>query len=328
MIKMANKIKFSIIIPVVKINDYIRESLPYLLAQSYKNFEILIFPNKKEEEFKDKRVKVIGSGTPAPAEKRNLALKYAKGEILAFIDDDAYPNKDWLKNVLKNFEDERVGAAGGPNLTPKNNSKFQKTCGFVLSSSFVSGKEGYRNKVAKKREIEDCPSSNLFVRKEVFAKIKGFDPKYWPGEDTKLCLEIIKLGRKIIYDPKVVVYHHRRKNLVGYLKQIFSFAKHRGYFAKNLPETSLKLQYFIPSIFLIGLLIGPLLSLIHKYIFIAYSFLLSLYILLVLITSFVARAKGFSFFRSVYLIFLTHIVYGLGFIEGISKKNLESKFRE
>jgi len=325
---MKNK-KISIIIPVKEINNYILESLPFLLKQSYENFEILIFPDGKiENDFKHKKIRIIKTGKMGPAKKRDLSLKYAKGEIFAFIDDDAYPKKDWLENALKNFENENVGAVGGPNLTPKENNKFQKTSGFVLGSFLVSGGVNYRYKKAKKREIEDFPSCNLFVRKNVFEKIGGFDSKYWPGEDTKLCLDIINSGKKIIYDPKVVVYHHRRKNLNSYLKQIFSYSKHRGYFAKKFPKTSLKISYFVPSFFLIYLILGPFLSLMNNFIMTIYYSILLLYTFLVFLVSFIGRLKGFSFFRNTYLILFTHMIYGAGFISGLLKQNLKSKLRE
>ena len=86
-----------------EINDYIIESIPYLLNQSYQNFEIIILPDKLDRKIKNEKIRIIKTGAIGPAEKRDFSLKYAKGEILAFIDDDAYPDKDWLKNSLQNF---------------------------------------------------------------------------------------------------------------------------------------------------------------------------------------------------------------------------------
>lgn len=322
------KDKVSIIIPVKEINDYVLESVQYLLNQTYKNFEIIIFPDKKNKKFKDKKIKIIETGKKGPAEKRDLALKYATGKILAFIDDDAYPEKDWIEKALINFEDHSIGAVGGPNLTPERSNKFQKNSGFALSTSIVSGHAAHRYKKDKRKEIDDFPSCNLFIRKDIFEEVGGFDSTYWPGEDTKLCLEIIKLGKKIIYDPKVVVYHHRRKDLNSYLKQIYSYAKHRGYFAKKLDKNSLKLAYFVPSLFLISLFVGPFLFLISKIISFAYLGMLGIYFLLIIFISLKGWAKGFGFFGVMKIIFLTHIIYGFGFILGLLNKNLRNKLRK
>ena len=324
---MKNK-KVSVIIPVKEINEYILESIPYLLNQSYKDFEVIIFPDKANKESIDKRIKVIETGNIGPAEKRDLALKYSKGEILAFIDDDAYPKENWLENALENFWDENVAAVGGPNLTPKRNNSFQKASGFALSTFLVSGSVAYRYKKTKRKEIDDFPSCNLFIRKNIFEEVGGFDSKYWPGEDTKLCLEIIKRGKKIIYDPEVVVYHHRRRKLIPYLKQIFSYSKHRGYFAKKFSGNSLKLAYFVPSIFLIALIFGPLLFLINEFLFKIYSYFLLYYIFWLIFDSLIGKLSGFNFLKIAYTIFFTHIIYGIGFIMGLSKKNLISELRK
>ena len=79
---------FSIIIPVKEINDYLRESVPYLLALDYEDYEILILPNivpsNLESIFINERVKLIASGMVSPAIKRDLGAKQAKFEYLAF----------------------------------------------------------------------------------------------------------------------------------------------------------------------------------------------------------------------------------------------------
>ena len=95
--------KISIVIPVKEINDYIRESILHILAMDYDNFEVLIFPDIASAEVFPK-TKIIATGKVGPSQKRNLALPYATGEILAFLDDDAYPKKDWLAKAVSHFE--------------------------------------------------------------------------------------------------------------------------------------------------------------------------------------------------------------------------------
>ena len=69
--------KFSIIIPVKSINDYVRESVPYVQALSAHSWELLIIPNNREtnEWPKDKRISIIDSGRVGPADKRDLGAK-------------------------------------------------------------------------------------------------------------------------------------------------------------------------------------------------------------------------------------------------------------
>ena len=110
--------KISIIVPVKAINDYIREAVPYHMQLEYEDFELIIIPDEVSSEelldplFVDKRIRIIPSGRTGPAEKRDMSMKYAVGDIFAFIDDDAYPRKDWLKNAISILESDEVGAVG------------------------------------------------------------------------------------------------------------------------------------------------------------------------------------------------------------------------
>ena len=318
-------VKISIIIPVKEINDYIRKFVPIILRQSFQNFEIIILPNQKSTE-KFKKTRIIPSGNVGPAQKRDLGVSKARGEIIAFIDDDAYPEKDWLKKALLDFSDKEVGMVGGPNLTPKESNFFQHLSGAVLASWIVSGPVYYRYIKSKKRYCDDLPSCNLLIRKKVFLKVRGFDTSFWPGEDTKLCFDVIKNGMKIVYNPEVAVYHHRRPDLKSYLKQIFTYSKYRGFFAKKYPETSLKLSYFIPSIFVLGIMSGLILSFFNLTFKTAYLSLLIIYFLILFLNS--LKTKRLSFILPFILTaFLTHLFYGFGFLTGLLKKELRSRYR-
>lgn len=307
--------KISIIIPIGEKSDYLEETVHYILEQTHKDFEIIILPNNKIKDFKNKKIKVIETGKINPADKRDIGSGIAKGEVLAFIDDDAYPDKDWLKNALKNFENKEIVAVGGPGLTPKKDSFMQQIGGKILESKLASGTEDYRCKIKKRKFVEDYPSFNFFVRKNTFDKIRGFDYRYWRGEDTALCLKLIKYG-KIIYDPNVVVYHHKRALFLKHLRQIWKCALYRGFFAKKFPKTSRKFAYFVPSLFLFGLLFGFIVSFYNLYLMIIYIDVLIIYFTLLIIES----IKINDFKGAVILIpgiFLTHIVYGFAFLIGL-----------
>lgn len=317
------KIFVSVIIPVKKVNDYLRrETVPALLKQTFKNFEIIILPDRLSKE-KFEKTKIIPTWPKTgPADKRDLGAEKAKGEILAFLDDDAYPDKKWLENALEVFrkEKERAGVCG-PGLTPPQDNLRQKASGYVWSSWLGSGGAGtYRCQAYPQREIDDYPTFNLLVRKEDFMKIGGFDSHFWPGEDTRLCLDLTKkLGKKIIYNPKVLVFHHRRQVFGPHLKQISRYAIHRGHFARILPETSFRPGYFIPSLFVIGLVVGFFLSLTHPLFKFFYWAALFTYGLALLATAFQVwhREKNLKLaFLVIPSIFLTHFVYGILFVKG------------
>ncbi len=177
------------------------------------------------------------------------------------------------------------------------------------------------------------------VRKKDFWAVGGFKSQFWPGEDTKLCHDLVyKLGRKIIYDPRVLVYHHRREIFRPHLEQISRYGVHRGYFVRILPKTSLRLGYFFPGIFTVGLFFGlPFIYVLYYFNFADLGIWfwriwlggVELYLILLLITA------GFIFFKeknwriSIFVIpsiFLTHLVYGIFFIKGFLTPKLRSKY--
>jgi len=320
----------SIIIPTKKINDSLRqETLPAILNQSYKNFEIILLPDKKTKE-KFPQTKIIATyPRTGPADKRDLGVKKAKGEILAFLDDDSYPAKNWLKQAVKIFQESQiiVGVAG-PALTPPTNNLRQKASGYVWSTWLGSGGAGnYRCALAPRREVDDYPTVNLLVRKKDFLSVGGFDSHFWPGEDTKLCLDLTKkLKKKIVYHPGVVVYHHRREVFGPHLKQISRYAIHRGHFARVLPETSFRLGYLLPSLFVLGLILGFFLSLAHPVFQLIYLGALGTYLAVLLFTATQVYCQEKNLSLALLIIpsiFITHLVYGTLFIKGFFSTELK-----
>jgi len=324
-------IKFSFIIPVKVINDYIRETIPKLLSSARNDFEILVYPDETTEDIWPKTCQ-IASGLVGPAQKRNLAIRDAKGEILIFIDDDAYSQNDFLDILEKDFEDGTIVAVGGPAITPAESKFWQRVSGATFLSSLSGGfPERYRP-MGKKKFVADWPSVNLSIRKISFEDLDGFGGDYWPGEDTKLGFDLLtKKNAHILYDPELIVYHHRREGLTKHVKQISAYGLHRGFFAKKFSATSLNWRYFMPSLFVLFIIFGGISAYYSK------TFL-NLYILGWIIY-FVALLNAFYDIHkheknilitlaASYYIFLTHIFYGIRFLQGLLfTRELKSKLR-
>ena len=320
---MKSRPKVSIIIPVIKINDYVHESMGHILALDWPNLEVLIFSDQDDKVHSWPKTKIIPSGKVGPAEKRDLALKYASGKILAFLDDDAYPQADWLKKTVHCFRDGEVGAVGGAAITPSSDGILQKVSGAVFESYLGGGFA--RNRylpTGDHCQCDDWPTVNLLVWRDVFKEVGGFDSQYWPGEDTKLCLDILNAGYKIIYDPEGVVYHHRRSDLLKHFKQIGNYALHRGYFAKKYPKTSLKIGYFVPTLFVLYLIFWILIFFrISDFGFrILASIPLIIYLIGLLIDALIISIRWKNplvGLITIPMIFFTHIWYGIRFVWGL-----------
>lgn len=325
---------FSIIIPLTTINDYLIETCENLKKLKNQNFELIIVANEKTPELQnllaDVESLIIPAGNISPAIKRDSGVRVARGKYIAFIDDDAFPKKDWLDVAEKYLSRPDVSALGGPQVTPPQNTFWQKVSGAVFLSplSGIALKRYYPQ--GKGCFVDDWPTVNFFIKKAVFEESGGFDSKYWPGEDTKLCLDIItKLKKKIFYAPELQVFHHRRAGFKKHLKQIGNYGLHRGFFAKELPENSKKLMYFIPSFLDIFIIFGFVISFFYPILFKFYFLGLTVYFLAILISTIIIWQRTKNFFVSLMTIpFLiaTHIWYGFRFIQGfVFTKELKSK---
>jgi len=307
------KIKFSIIIPAQKIHDYLREAMVYYINQSFKDFEIIILSDINEKD-KFPKTRIIKTGKVAPSRKRNIGAKLARGEILAFIDDDAYPKKDWLETANREFKDKKIVAIGGPSFPPPTSTFFQIVSNKVYEIS--SRKTGPRYGKSKRKEIDDWPTCNFLVRKKDFEKVGSFDEKYWGGEDTQLCYSLLKTNKKMIYNPELGIYHHARKHLKNHLKQSLFWAMWRGFFMRIHPRESIQLTFFIPSIFTLWIFFGGILTFFNK--IFGWVYLLSLIFYFVFLIIKGLQTKSIKlFFPVIFVMFLTHLIYGIGFIIGI-----------
>ncbi|MFH0896933.1 MAG: glycosyltransferase [Candidatus Bathyarchaeota archaeon] len=309
----------SIIVPCKRVDDYTRECVSRCKELDFKGFEILVLPDSAEDGLAG--VKIIPTGPVLPGVKRNIGVHGSGGELCAFIDSDAYPRKDWLRNTVKYLQDSAVAGVGGPGITPETDSAMQKASGYILSSSMVGGfSRRYMSK--ENSDSDDIHSCNFIARKSVLEEAKGWDEHYWPGEDTLMCLAIKKTGKKLVEASDVVVYHHRRPLFMGHLRQVWNFGLHRGFFAKKFPENSRRLSYFLPSTFVLGLAAGSLLSLLIPILRIPYLALIAAYIALSLYEG--LKTNNAKMVLPVFTgTILTHLAYGAAFLKGLATRNLK-----
>ena len=322
-------IKFSIIIPVKSINNYIREAVPHIQGLQSDEWELIILPNELDcDEWSDGRIKIIATGRVGPAAKRDLGAKYAEGEILVFLDDDSYPNPDLLKIAAPHFMAWDVVAIGGPAITPPSNNFWQKVSGSVFLSGFSGGNPERYIPKGKIKEVDDWPSVNFMVRKKDFLQIGGFSTQYWPGEDTKLCFDLLEgTGKKILYDPQLIVWHHRRSGWQAHMRQVGAYGRHRGYFFRKFPKNSRKIKYLLPSIFVFYILMLLILNIFYPKLVVYVLPFLGIYITTLIFAWIdIVRhvSRGIASFAIIYIV-STHFWYGLNFINGLFTINLKSK---
>ena len=327
----SSNTKFSIIIPFKSWSADLDECLKHIRKLTFKKYEVILLPDEAVDlppAYQDMQVSITPTGAINPALKRDQGARVAKGQYLAFIDDDAYPETDWLDVAYKMFVTRPdVGAIGGPAMTPATDPFWARVSGAVFLSRFSGGfPERYVTKPPA-RTVDDWPTVNLIVRSETFEAAGGFDSAYWPGEDTLFCLKIFKNTDKVIfYAPELRVWHHRRETLSRHLRQVGNYGLHRGHFAKIYPQTSRKFKYFIPTLWVVFVFLGFFLSIVIPQVIVVYAFGWISY-LVALIVSWKDICKYESTkvaLSTTPYIIMTHLWYGIKFIRGLTTINLKS----
>jgi len=315
-----NETFVSIIVPCSKVDRYAEECVTKCLNElEYKNFEILIIPDKyfgELDHIKDPRLKIVESGNVAPGKKRNIGMSLAKGEVFAFIDSDAYPKSNWLNEALKVLQDADI--VGGPAITPEEDSERQKASGYVYSSIFMGGlSKRFAKKSSKIEEVDMIHSVNCIAKRGIIESVGGWDERYWPGEDTLLCGLLRKKGIKLYHDDDLMVYHHRRPLYIPHLKQVSRFGLYRGFLVKKYGKEFFRPIYFLPMIFVIYLIFGAISFTFSTILFKIFVATLISYLAIL----FFVTMKEVNERNLILMVFsgilLTHIVYGIQEIKGL-----------
>lgn len=313
---------FSLIIPVKEINSYLHESVPIILRLDYDAYEVIILPNEIPGGqlpgwLDDPRLTLVPTGQVSPAIKRDIGTKHSRYDHLAFLDDDAYPQADWLRMAEQAFRDTRASAIGGPGITPPDAPLFEQAAGLFFETFIGGGGMHYRYRPGNASfPVDDYPTVNFLIDKKAFLSVGGFDNAYWPGEDTKLCLDLVKTGHTIWYSPNVVVFHHRRPTLLRHLMQVGNYGKHRGHFARVFPETSARPAYFAPSVLLVGSLALLALGFLSPLFWKIFGVLMAVYFAVAAMDVFSRTGNPLLGLLTLLVIYCSHLAYGFMFLKG------------
>ena len=324
----------SIIIPFQQESQYLAETLRYLDRLNYGAFEVVLLPDEEmSREYLDahtaisRPVIVIPTGPVSPAIKRDKGVEACSGDVVAFIDDDAYPDSAWLDAALRYFDDPGVAAVGGPQLTPESDGFWQQVSGAMFLSPLNGGAVCRYWPCSGVRDVDDWPSVNLVVRRQDFLAIGGFDSSYWPGEDTKLCHDLVSRGRRIVCAGDALVYHHRRAGFRRHMRQVGNYGLHRGHFARVFPGTSLRPGYIMPSLFFLFVTLGWVGLLLSRSTAAMWIVLASIYGAAQLFSAWTVygRTKRFAVsLMTIPYLTATHFWYGWRFLHGFFSFSLKS----
>jgi GT2 family glycosyltransferase len=199
--------RVSVVMPTHARAGMLRRALESLEAQTYprETFEVIVVATAGDagfavvEEFANRRrIHVRCMSVPddpsrgrSPSLKRNYGVSQARGEWIAFIDDDCTADPGWLTGAATFFDQASAGGIEGRKAIPRPPHETMVYRGLLL--------------LARPRGFQTC---NVFYRRDVFLKLGGFDPSFpYYLEDSDLAWAVLDGGYEIPYAEAAVVYH-------------------------------------------------------------------------------------------------------------------------
>ena len=212
---------------------WLAECFLHLQKIDYPNYEIIVVDDGSTDRFtdcaRDCGFRLIRTANSGLGSARNTGLFAATGEIVAYIDDDAYPDPDWLRYLAAAFLQSSFVGVGGPNLAP---------CGDGWVADCVGNSPGGPIHVMlTDREAEHIPGCNMAYRKSALLEFGGFDERFRvAGDDVDACWNLQKRNWKLGFSPAAVVWHHRRNSVRTYLRQQRGYGRAEALLEKKWPE--------------------------------------------------------------------------------------------
>ncbi len=218
--------KLSIIIPSYGRADVLNDCLKSInkIKSELRDYEIIIVNNNNDKKIEKETSKVCkryslniieinahkGVGS---VKARNFGIKKAKGEIIIFFDDDTLIQKNYFINLIKTFEDEKVGAVGGAEIKKQKNSifhkimfKLSKTGDITWSGNIISN---FSQDIKQPLKVKHLHGSNFSIRKSIIDEIGLMDEKMLGHyrDETEFVYRVYKAGYDVIFNPKCKVIH-------------------------------------------------------------------------------------------------------------------------
>jgi GT2 family glycosyltransferase len=219
--------------------DDLARCLDALQRLDYPGLEILVVDNAPAtaatEQLAAARagVRYVREPRPGLDHARNRALAEARGELLAFTDDDVVPDPSWVTALAGVFrQDPRVGAVTGLVLPLELETEAQRL--FERYRSFARGGARVRAEAVGEGPVAERygmtgsfgTGANMAFRRRVLHELGGFDPSLGAGtptrggDDLDIFFRVLKAGWALVYEPAAVVHHRHRREMAELVNQI------------------------------------------------------------------------------------------------------------
>lgn len=211
----------------------IRHCLTALAALDYPDFEVILVDDGSRDSTaaigREYGCRVISTNNRGLSSARNTGLAAARGEIVAYIDDDAYPDPHWLEFLAHSFRTAPHAGVGGPNLPPPGDG--------LVAACVAAAPGGPNHVLLSDREAEHIPGCNMAFRRSALQEIGGFDTRFrTAGDDVDVCWRLQERGYSLGFHAAAMVWHRRRNSIGAYWKQQLGYGKAEALLERKWPE--------------------------------------------------------------------------------------------
>ncbi len=233
-----NTPEMTIIIPTIGRSLLINTVTSLLAARGIERTEILVVGRIADEAVNRRFKNLVTDNAPRirheeiefddgdSSRKKNHGTQCSAAEIIAFLDDDVTVAPNWPERVLETFAQSGAGMVSGPSLVPSGVGAFERLAGYTM----VSWATGYAAARYRSSGRDPYPvgwdriiGCNMAFRRGVLAVARGFDPRFFPGEELVTAYAVERSGHRILFDPQACVYHYPRRDVRGFVRQIWSY---------------------------------------------------------------------------------------------------------
>ncbi len=298
----------SVVVPVRNGAPQIARCLQALLNQTLRPCEIIVVDGHSTDSTVEIArafpVTVLYEDHRTVGGARQVGVERARGDYVAFTDADCIPRKDWLENLVREFDGDIVGVGGGIQNIGKG--LWEESIALALDT-FLGSANSVQDRVLKEKQIvKSISGCNCIYQKKDIVAVGGFDVRLSINEDTELNSRLQQLGT-LVYTPNAIVHHHQGRGLGEFVRRMHFFGYGRG--VNRLWDLQV-----VPPIAAIGVF---LMAFIAPLVFVAllgiYAAIIGSYALI-----FLVKARRPEYLFSIPVVFvLEHVSYTSGFWKGI-----------
>ena len=218
----------SVIIPTFNRSEKIGLVIEALSRQNIpaKEFEILVIDNNSSDNTKEVitynikkytniNIQYFFEGQQGLNFARNCGVQQAHSNIIAFIDDDAIPQSNWVKMLLESYSDSSIGCVGGKIIPSFPGEVKLPSWISNIFNGYFSGFDLGITHIKELTEKDGFPyGANISFKKEAIISAGLFNPaldrcgkNLIAGGETEMCIRLYRIGWKILYNPRAVVHH-------------------------------------------------------------------------------------------------------------------------